>query len=250
VRAVGVDTGGSNIQFARHRESGEVRVIEMNPRVSRSSALASKATGYPIAKVAARLAVGYTLDEIPNDLTGTTPASFEPTLDYVVVKFPRFAFEKFPGADRTLGTQMKSVGETMGIGRTFAEAFLKSYRSRELDAGAATPWQALGEVPEDVHPFFQLELAEIRGALDALGDVDALVAGDWLWLKRLGLSDADIAAAAGSTETTVRQRRRDCGVRPAYRRGDSCAGAVAAASDSYYSPLGQAAAPVSGGARA
>ena len=120
IRAVGVDTGGSNIQFARNRETGEMRVIEMNPRVSRSSALASKATGYPIAKVAAKLAVGYTLDEIPNDLTGTTPASFEPTLDYVVVKFPRFAFEKFPGADRTLGTQMKSVGETMGIGRTFA----------------------------------------------------------------------------------------------------------------------------------
>ena len=112
-----------------------MRVIEMNPRVSRSSALASKATGYPIAKVAAKLAVGYTLDEIPNDLTGTTPASFEPTLDYVVVKFPRFAFEKFPGADRTLGTQMKSVGETMGIGRTFGEAFLKAMRSRELDPG-------------------------------------------------------------------------------------------------------------------
>ena len=120
IRAVGVECGGSNIQFARDRESGEIRVIEMNPRVSRSSALASKATGYPIAKVAAKLAVGYTLDEIPNDLTRTTPASFEPTLDYVVVKFPRFAFEKFPGADRTLGTQMKSVGETMGIGRTFA----------------------------------------------------------------------------------------------------------------------------------
>src|SRR6201981_2348402 len=134
IRAVGVDTGGSNIQFARDRRSGEIRVIEMNPRVSRSSALASKATGYPIAKVAARLAVGYTLDEIPNDLTGTTPASFEPTLDYVVVKFTRFAFEKFPGAARTPGTQMKWVGETMGIGRTFVEAFLKAMRSRELDA--------------------------------------------------------------------------------------------------------------------
>ena len=135
IRAVGVETGGSNIQFARERETGELRVIEMNPRVSRSSALASKATGYPIAKVAAKLAVGYTLDEIPNDLTKTTPASFEPTLDYVVVKFPRFAFEKFPGADRTLGTQMKSVGEAMGIGRTFREAFWKAMRSRELDAG-------------------------------------------------------------------------------------------------------------------
>ena len=115
----------------------------MNPRVSRSSALASKATGYPIAKVAAKLAVGYTLDEIPNDLTKTTPASFEPTLDYVVVKFPRFAFEKFPGADQTLGTQMKSVGEAMGIGRTFSEALLKAHGSRELEKGAPTPWPAL-----------------------------------------------------------------------------------------------------------
>src|SRR4051795_9392746 len=131
IRAVGVDTGGSNIQFARSRETGELRVIEMNPRVSRSSALASKATGYPIAKVAAKLAVGYTLDEIPNDLTKTTPASFEPTLDYVVVKIPRFAFEKFPGADTRLGTQMKSVGEAMGIGRTFTEAFLKAERGLE-----------------------------------------------------------------------------------------------------------------------
>ena len=124
-------------------------MIEMNPRVSRSSALASKATGYPIAKVAAKLAVGYTLDEIPNDLTGTTPASFEPTLDYVVVKIPRFAFEKFPGADTTLGTQMKSVGETMGIGRTFIEAFVKAKRGLEGDFD----WQ-----PEDMHPWFQREL--------------------------------------------------------------------------------------------
>ena len=137
IRAVGVDTGGSNIQFARDRVGGDIRVIEMNPRVSRSSALASKATGYPIAKVAAKLAVGYTLDEIPNDLTGTTPASFEPTLDYVVVKIPRFAFEKFPGADRTLGTQMKSVGETMGIGRTFIEAFVKAKRGLEGDVRLA-----------------------------------------------------------------------------------------------------------------
>ena len=118
IRAVGVETGGSNVQFALNRETGELVVIEMNPRVSRSSALASKATGYPIAKVATKLAVGYTLDEIPNDITGTTPASFEPTLDYVVIKLPRFAFEKFPGADDSLTTQMKSVGEVMGIGRT------------------------------------------------------------------------------------------------------------------------------------
>jgi carbamoyl-phosphate synthase large subunit len=158
IRAVGVETGGSNIQFARDRESGDIRVIEMNPRVSRSSALASKATGYPIAKVAAKLAVGYTLDEIPNDLTKTTPASFEPTLDYVVVKFPRFAFEKFPGADTTLGTQMKSVGEAMGIGRTFQEAFWKAWSSRELDAGAVTPWATLDDLPDDLHPWFRREL--------------------------------------------------------------------------------------------
>ncbi len=162
VRAVGVETGGSNIQFARHRETGAVRVIEMNPRVSRSSALASKATGYPIAKVAARLAVGYTLDEIPNDLTKTTPASFEPTLDYVVVKLPRFAFEKFPGADPTLGTQMKSVGETMGIGRTFQEAFWKAFVSRELDQATASPWPDLETIPEGVHPWFRRELEELR----------------------------------------------------------------------------------------
>src|SRR5687768_17338418 len=162
IRAVGVETGGSNIQFARSREAGDLRVIEMNPRVSRSSALASKATGYPIAKVAAKLAVGYTLDEIPNDLTKTTPASFEPTLDYVVVKFPRFAFEKFPGADTTLGTQMKSVGEAMGIGRTFQEAFWKAWCSRELDAGAETPWASLDELPDDIHPWFARELEQLR----------------------------------------------------------------------------------------
>ena len=153
IRAVGVDTGGSNIQFARDRVSGDIRVIEMNPRVSRSSALASKATGYPIAKVAAKLAVGYTLDEIPNDLTGTTPASFEPTLDYVVVKIPRFAFEKFPNADTTLGTQMKSVGETMGIGRTFIEAFVKAKRGLEGDFD----WH-----PDSLHPWFQQELRELE----------------------------------------------------------------------------------------
>jgi carbamoyl-phosphate synthase large subunit len=189
IRSVGVDTGGSNIQFARSRDTGDLRVIEMNPRVSRSSALASKATGYPIAKVAAKLAVGYTLDEIPNDLTGTTPASFEPTLDYVVVKFPRFAFEKFPRADRTLGTQMKSVGETMGIGRTFSEAFLKAMRSRELDAGAQTPWLTLADAPEDIHPFFRAELDRIEHALRTLehADVNSFVADDWLRLKRLGL---------------------------------------------------------------
>jgi carbamoyl-phosphate synthase large subunit len=189
VRAVGVDTGGSNIQFARSRDTGELRVIEMNPRVSRSSALASKATGYPIAKVAAKLAVGYTLDEIPNDLTGTTPASFEPTLDYVVVKIPRFAFEKFPGADTTLGTQMKSVGETMGIGRTFLEAFVKARRGLEGDFD----WQ-----PAGLHPFFQREL-------------DGLVA----------------------------EEARQAATRPVFRRIDSCAGEVAAASNYFYSTWGE-----------
>ncbi|HET8743445.1 MAG TPA: carbamoyl-phosphate synthase large subunit, partial [Gaiella sp.] len=183
VRAVGVETGGSNIQFARHRDTGDLRVIEMNPRVSRSSALASKATGYPIAKVAAKLAVGYTLDEIPNDLTKTTPASFEPTLDYVVVKFPRFAFEKFPGADDTLGTQMKSVGEAMGIGRTFTEAFLKAFGSRELDPGSPTPWATIDDVPEGLHPWF---VEQLEGAKRELRT------GDIRRAKRAGWGDDSI----------------------------------------------------------
>jgi len=136
IRAVGVETGGSNVQFAVNPETEEVLVIEMNPRVSRSSALASKATGFPIAKIAARLAVGYTLEEIDNDITRVTPASFEPTIDYAVVKWPRFAFEKFAGVDPTLSTHMKSVGEAMAIGRTFGQAFLKAMRSRELDTEA------------------------------------------------------------------------------------------------------------------
>jgi carbamoyl-phosphate synthase large subunit len=139
IRAVGVETGGSNVQFAVHPETGEIVVIEMNPRVSRSSALASKATGFPIAKIAARLAVGYTLDEIPNDITRATPAAFEPTIDYVVTKMPRFAFEKFPGTEGQLTTHMKSVGEAMAIGRTFRESFAKAMRSRELDAPAEIP---------------------------------------------------------------------------------------------------------------
>jgi carbamoyl-phosphate synthase large subunit len=197
IRAVGVETGGSNIQFARNRDTGDLRVIEMNPRVSRSSALASKATGYPIAKVAAKLAVGYTLDEIPNDLTRTTPASFEPTLDYVVVKFPRFAFEKFPGADQTLGTQMKSVGEAMGIGRTFGEAFLKAFRSRELDPGTPSPWRTLDDLPDALHPWFRTQIASLR-------------------------SDGQPTGAR------------------VYRRVDSCAGEVEAASNYYYSTWGEA----------
>ena len=133
IRAVGVETGGSNVQFAVNPATDEIVVIEMNPRVSRSSALASKATGFPIAKIAARLAVGYSLEEIDNDITRVTPASFEPTIDYVVVKWPRFAFEKFPGTSGSLGTSMQSVGEAMAIGRTFKQAFVKALRSRELD---------------------------------------------------------------------------------------------------------------------
>jgi carbamoyl-phosphate synthase large subunit len=237
IRAVGVECGGSNIQFARNRESCDVRVIEMNPRVSRSSALASKATGYPIAKVAAKLAVGYTLDEIPNDLTGTTPASFEPTLDYVVVKVPRFAFEKFPGSDTTLGTQMKSVGEAMGIGRTFAEALAKALRSRELDGGAVTPWPSLEELPEGLHPWFRGELERLRIGRLNLSD---LVADDWLRLKRLGHSDAAVAAACGASEEQARAARRAWGVRPTYRRVDSCAAEVEAASNYFYSTWGEA----------
>ena len=231
VRAVGVETGGANIQFARDRDTGALRVIEMNPRVSRSSALASKATGYPIAKVAAKLAVGYTLDEIPNDLTGTTPASFEPTLDYVVVKFPRFSFEKFPGADRTLGTQMKSVGEAMGIGRSFSEAFLKAQRARELDDG----WE-----PRNLHPWFEGELEAARRILGDVRSLDSLVADDWLRLKRAGWSDAAIAEHCNTTEAAVRAKRRSWDVRPVYRRVDSCAGEVEAASTYYYSTWGEA----------
>src|SRR4051795_4552961 len=230
IRAVGVDTGGSNIQFARSRETGEMRVIEMNPRVSRSSALASKATGYPIAKVAAKLAVGYTLDEIPNDLTKTTPASFEPTLDYVVVKFPRFAFEKFPGADTTLGTQMKSVGEAMGIGRTFTEAYLKAFRSRELDAGATTPWREFDDLPDGIHPWFQTEIDRIK---DALASLDILRA------KRAGWGDDSIGAAWGTSGDDVRRTRYARGIKPSYRRVDSCAGEVDAGSNYYYSTWGE-----------
>ncbi|MBA3376493.1 MAG: carbamoyl-phosphate synthase large subunit [Actinobacteria bacterium] len=230
IRSVGVETGGSNIQFARCRETGELRVIEMNPRVSRSSALASKATGYPIAKVAAKLAVGYTLDEIPNDLTKSTPASFEPTLDYVVVKFPRFAFEKFPGADQTLGTQMKSVGEAMGIGRTFTEAFLKAYGSRELDPGAPTPWATLDDLPDGLHPWFQGEIDRAKTELES---------GDLMRAKRAGWGDDSIGAALGVSGVEVRRRRHEQNVLPTFRRVDSCAGEVEAGSNYFYSTWGE-----------
>jgi carbamoyl-phosphate synthase large subunit len=231
IRAVGVETGGSNIQFARRRETGELRVIEMNPRVSRSSALASKATGYPIAKVAAKLATGYTLDEIPNDLTKTTPASFEPTLDYVVVKFPRFAFEKFPGAEQRLGTQMKSVGEAMGIGRTFSEAYLKAFGSRELDPDSPTPWPNPYEMPEDVHPWFREQLEHA---------IEELHSGDLLRAKRAGWGDDTIGVALGLPGEAVRALRKQQGVVPSFRRVDSCAGEVEAASSYFYSTWGEA----------
>ncbi|HEX2415138.1 MAG TPA: carbamoyl-phosphate synthase large subunit, partial [Thermoleophilaceae bacterium] len=157
IRAVGVETGGSNIQFAVNPRTHEIAVIEMNPRVSRSSALASKATGFPIAKIAARLAVGYALEEIDNDITRKTPASFEPTIDYVVVKWPRFAFEKFPGADGRLHTSMQSVGEAMAIGRTFKQAFAKAMRSRELDVHAADlPDDLLGALEQPSHDRYEL----------------------------------------------------------------------------------------------
>ena len=166
IRAVGVETGGSNIQFAVSPDDGEVVVIEMNPRVSRSSALASKATGFPIAKIAARLAVGYALEEIPNDITRRTPASFEPTIDYAVVKIPRFAFEKFPFAEGGLTTQMKSVGEVMAIGRTFKQAFMKAMRSRELDAVAAcrrtTPTSCSTRLERPSHDRYELLFEALR----------------------------------------------------------------------------------------
>src|SRR5207248_4060920 len=168
IRAVGVETGGSNIQFAVNPQTGEIVVIEMNPRVSRSSALASKATGFPIAKIAARLAVGYTLQEIPNDITRRTPASFEPAIDYAVVKWPRFAFEKFPDVGDELTTHMQSVGEVMAIGRTFQQAFAKAMRSRELDVTPPAPDdddELLRRLERPSHDRFELILAGVGRGL-------------------------------------------------------------------------------------
>jgi carbamoyl-phosphate synthase large subunit len=263
IRAVGVETGGSNVQFALNRDSGELVVIEMNPRVSRSSALASKATGYPIAKVATKLAVGYTLDEIPNDITGTTPASFEPALDYVVVKAPRFAFEKFPGADASLTTQMKSVGEVMGIGRSFCEAWGKAMRSRELDGSPRTSgpideasWDRFdiiagrllaGDEPAElaaesqVHRWFLDEWKQVADAERGLHRQDPATfdAGTWKRLKRLGIADARIAELTGGDERTVGRLRRDQGVRPVFKAVDSCAAEVEAQAPYYYSAYEQ-----------
>ncbi len=200
IRVVGVETGGSNVQFALNRQTGELVVIEMNPRVSRSSALASKATGYPIAKVATRLAVGYTLDEIPNDITGTTPASFEPTIDYVVVKAPRFAFEKFPGADGTLTTQMKSVGEAMGIGRNFCEALGKTLRSRELDGNA----RASGGVSTPTWDRLDALIGRMRTG-ESPGGAGCRVGHPSLVLRR---------ARANRRARARRRVARACGLRP------------------------------------
>jgi carbamoyl-phosphate synthase large subunit len=246
---IGVETGGANVQFAVRPSDGAMRVIEMNPRVSRSSALASKATGYPIAKIATKLAIGYRLDELTNDLTGTS-AAFEPTLDYVVVKWPRFPFEKFPDADDALGTQMKSVGETMAIGRTFVEAIQKAARGLETGLAGFSPTHAknaldLAARPSDrrllyvvdalrggaseedvvrataIDPWFVSQLARIVRAEE---EVQRSGVGDRLrdW-KRMGLSDARIGALTGKTEDAIRSERIAAGVLPSFARVDTCA---------------------------
>jgi carbamoyl-phosphate synthase large subunit len=271
LREVGVDTGGCNIQFAVHPGTGRLVVIEMNPRVSRSSALASKATGFPIAKIAAKLAIGYTLDEITNDITGATPASFEPTLDYVVVKVPRFAFEKFPGADQTLTTTMKSVGEAMALGRSFPEALGKALRSMETadagfwtrpdppDATMATELAAL-DVPHDgrlytaeralrlgatvtqvaeassIDPWFIDQIAglvELRAELVAAPELDEPLLRQ---AKRAGISDRQLAAVRDElTEPQVTALRHRLGVRPVYKTVDTCAAEFAARTPYHYS---------------
>jgi carbamoyl-phosphate synthase large subunit len=282
IRAIGVETGGSNIQFAVHPGDGRMVLIEMNPRVSRSSALASKATGFPIAKIAALLAVGYRLDEITNDITGATPAAFEPTLDYVVVKVPRFAFEKFGDADPTLTSTMKSVGEVMAIGRTFKEALGKAWRSLERDGsdlgalgvGLAAP--ALRPMPRSadpsdllkrtavatesrlhhveaalasartveevaaasgIDPWFVDQIAEVvQGSVGLQGrSLDALTPADMLGAKRLGLSDARIAALTDASEADVRRRRGELGVEPVFKTVDTCAGEFPALTPYHYS---------------
>ncbi|MFI0738666.1 carbamoyl-phosphate synthase large subunit [Streptomyces sp. NPDC021100] len=268
IREVGVDTGGCNIQFAVNPEDGRVIVIEMNPRVSRSSALASKATGFPIAKIAARLAVGYTLDEIPNDITEQTPASFEPTLDYVVVKAPRFAFEKFPAADATLTTTMKSVGEAMAIGRNFTEALQKALRSLEKKGsqfdfvsapGDKTELLAKAAVPTDgrintvmaairagatqaevfaatrIDPWFVDQLFLLHEVAQELAGADTLEPELLTEAKRHGFSDAQIAAIRGVGEKVVREVRHALGVRPVYKTVDTCAAEFAARTPYFYS---------------
>lgn len=268
IREVGVDTGGCNIQFAIDPTDGRVIVIEMNPRVSRSSALASKATGFPIAKIAAKLAVGYTLDEIPNDITEKTPASFEPTLDYVVVKAPRFAFEKFPSADSTLTTTMKSVGEAMAIGRNFTEALQKALRSlekkgsqfaftgpvgdkaellaeavRPTDGRINTVMRAIraGATQEEVFdatkidPWFVDQLFLIKEIADELAAAERLDADLIAEAKRHGFSDAQIGEIRGLREDVVREVRHALGIRPVYKTVDTCAAEFAARTPYFYS---------------
>ena len=275
LREIGVEAGGSNVQFAIDPETGRMIVIEMNPRVSRSSALASKATGFPIAKVAARLAVGYTLDELANDITGgATPASFEPTIDYVVTKIPRFAFEKFPGAEPTLTTAMKSVGEVMAIGRTFQESLQKALRGLEtgltglndieipglgqgddknaVRAALGTPTpdrlryvaqaMRLGVTDEQIHASCKIDpwfLEQIRGIVDTEAKVRThglpKTAGAFRGLKAMGFSDARLAELAGKSEAEVKAARRALAVRPVFKRIDTCAAEFAAPTAYMYS---------------
>ncbi|MGI0484831.1 carbamoyl-phosphate synthase large subunit [Pantanalinema rosaneae CENA516] len=272
IREIGVETGGSNIQFSVNPDTGEVIVIEMNPRVSRSSALASKATGFPIAKMAAKLAVGYTLDEIPNDITKKTPASFEPTIDYVVTKIPRFAFEKFPGAQPVLTTQMKSVGEAMAIGRTFQESFQKALRSLEtgragwgcdkseklpsleqIRAGLRTPnpdrifmvrhAMQMGMSVEEIYeltaidPWFLDKLQELLETEKFLKrtPLTSLTKDQMYMIKRQGFSDRQLAFATKTTEDEVRTYRKSLGVIPVYKTVDTCAAEFEALTPYYYS---------------
>jgi len=269
LREIGVDTGGSNVQFAINPKDGRMVVIEMNPRVSRSSALASKATGFPIAKVAAKLAVGYTLDELRNEITGgATPASFEPTIDYVVAKVPRFAFEKFPQADDRLTTQMKSVGEVMAIGRTFQESIQKALRGLETgadgfdekttdvdvienelgDPGPERIWyvadafrcgMSIDQVHEISHidPWFLAQIEDIVHQEQALAgkDIERLDAGELRRLKRSGFSDRRLATLLNSGADAVRARRREFGIVPVFKRVDSCAAEFATRTAYMYS---------------
>ncbi|HWV49125.1 MAG TPA: carbamoyl-phosphate synthase large subunit [Microbacterium sp.] len=268
IRAVGVDTGGCNIQFAVNPEDGRIIVIEMNPRVSRSSALASKATGFPIAKLAAKLALGYRLDEIPNDITGVTPASFEPTLDYVVVKVPRFAFEKFPAADPTLTTTMKSVGEAMAIGRNYATALQKALRSLEK-RGSSFHWGVeersveelleISKTPTDgrivtlqqalrkgatieqafdataIDPWFLDQIVLINEVAETVRTAAELDADTLHYAKDHGFSDAQLAELRGVTETEIRGVRHGLGIRPVYKTVDTCAGEFPALTPYHYS---------------
>ena len=269
LREIGVDTGGSNVQFSINPANGRMTVIEMNPRVSRSSALASKATGFPIAKVAAKLAVGYTLDELKNDITGgATPASFEPSIDYVVTKIPRFAFEKFPAADPHLTTQMKSVGEVMAIGRTFQESFQKALRGLETgidgltersndrdeiveEIGEPGPERILfvgdafriGMTLDEVHaetaidPWFlaQIERIVATEAQVRARTIESLSEAEMRYLKRMGFSDRRLAVIAGTHQHAVRAHRHALGVRPVYKRVDTCAAEFATQTAYMYS---------------